>query len=74
MKTIRINDRTQKGKFLIALLKKLEKEGVISVEKIPNWKSIRATHEAKYGKATICKSIDDLIKILREEIELSKTI
>jgi hypothetical protein len=61
MTTVTINERTNKGKLLMEILRTIENEGFISIEKRPNAKIRRAINDVKNGKVTKCDSVDDLM-------------
>jgi hypothetical protein len=57
--TIRTN--TQRGKYLLGLLREMAKTGRdIEFEHIPNQKTRKAIKEAEEGKVLEAKSIDEL--------------
>ena len=58
-----VNERTGKGKHLLALLKEIAKSDKdILIEKVnePNRETLKAMKEAEAGHATMVDSIDDL--------------
>ena len=59
--TVRIRKGTPKGKYLVAFLKEMAKEGDdIKFVKIPNSVTRRAMKDVDEGKVTKVKSIDEL--------------
>jgi hypothetical protein len=59
--TVRIRKGTPKGKYLVAFLKEMAKEGDdIKFVKIPNTVTRRAMKDVDEGKVTKVKSIDEL--------------
>jgi len=59
--TVRIRKGTPKGKYLVAFLKEMAKEGDdIKFVKIPNSVTRRTMKDVDEGKVTRVKSIDEL--------------
>jgi len=61
MATIIINERTAKGKSLMAFLRKFEGENFIHIAKEPNEETKRAITDVKNGKVTHVKNVADLM-------------
>ncbi len=58
-----INERTSKGKHLLALLKELAKSDtdiIIENENEPNSETLKAMKEAETGRVTMVDSVDEL--------------
>ncbi len=61
--TIKINEKTQAGKKLVALLKSLEV--VTSIKPVKTNELDQAIEEMKTGKITKCKDFNDYLKKIK---------
>jgi len=58
---LKIRTNTNRGKYLVGLLREMAKTGMdIEFEHIPNKETKKAIKEAEEGKVTRVKSIDEL--------------
>jgi len=58
---LKIRTNTNRGKYLVGLLREMAKTGMdIEFENIPNQKTRKAIKEAEEGKVLEAKSIDEL--------------
>lgn len=67
--TIKINTRSTKGKQLVGLIKEMEKEGSVEIQRNetlrePNAETKRAILDVKNGKVTRCSSVEDMMNKL----------
>jgi hypothetical protein len=67
MTTIIINDRTAKGKSLIAFLKKFKGEDFIHFGDEPNEETIQSIQEAQEGKTNSYKDSKELFATLKKK-------
>ena len=67
MTTITINERTTKGKSLLAFLRKFEGEGFILIEKEPTASLLEAIEEAKTGKTKEIKDVGAYFNKVRKK-------
>ena len=59
--TVKINNTTRRGKYVIGLLRELARTGKdIQLENIPNAETIKAIKDAEEGRIVKMKSIDEL--------------
>lgn len=65
MTTVIINEKTEKGKKLLDFLKSFSGERFINIEKEPNETTKKAIQEAREGKLTKAKNVDDLMEQLK---------
>lgn len=66
MANITIDTRKKKGKELFEMLKRLEPEGFLHIERKPSEGLKKSILEAKTGKYQIANSIDELLNILNK--------
>ena len=64
MTTVIINEKTEKGKKQNAFLTSFSSERFIKIEKEPNETTKKAIQEAREGKLTKAKNVDDLMELL----------
>ena len=64
MTTIIINEKTKKGKLILALIMEIGVGRIVGEqqEKTPNQTTIDAMEEAKAGKTIKCSDFDDYLK------------
>ena len=67
MTTIIINEKTKKGKLILALIREIGAGRIVGeqIEKTPNQATIDAMQEAKAGKTIKCSDFDDYLKKVR---------
>lgn len=59
--TVRINNTTRRGKYVIGLLRELARTGKdIHLENTPNAETVKAIEDAEKGKVVKVTSIDEL--------------
>lgn len=59
--TVKINNTTRRGKYVIGLLRELARTGKdIHLENTPNAETIKAIKDAEEGRVVKIKSIDEL--------------
>ena len=59
--TIKVNNSTKRGKYIIGLLREMAKTGKdIKIENVPNTETINAMKEAEAGNVKEAASVDDL--------------
>lgn len=59
--TIKINNTTKRGKYIVGLLREMAKTGKdIKIEKIPNEETIAAMKDAESGNVLKVNSVDEL--------------
>lgn len=59
--TVRINNTTRRGKYIIGILRELARTGKdIQLENTPNAETIKAIEDAEKGRVVKVKSIDEL--------------
>ena len=63
--TVKINNKSKRGKHLIALLSDMAKHGNdIQLEEIPNAETVKAINDAHAKKGFKAKNVDELFKQL----------
>ncbi len=67
MTTIKINERTAKGRNLLKYLREFEGEGFITIVKEPSASLSEAIEEERTGKTKEYKNTKDLFKTLRKK-------
>jgi hypothetical protein len=65
MTTVIINEKTEKGKKLLDFLKSFSGERFIKIEKEPNETTKKAIQDAREGKLTKAKNVNDLMEQLK---------
>jgi len=67
MTTVIINEKTKKGKLVLALIREMGVGRIVEDqhEKIPNQTTINAMEEAKAGKTTKCRDFNDYLEKVR---------
>lgn len=64
MTTVIINEKTVKGKKLLDFLKSFSGESFFTIKNEPNERTKKAIQEAREGKLTKAKNVDDLMELL----------
>jgi len=64
MTTVIINEKTKEGKKLLDFLKSFSSKRFIKIEIEPNETTKKAIQEAREGKLTKAKNVDDLMELL----------
>jgi len=63
--TVKINNKSKRGKHLIALLTDMAKHGKdIQLENVPNDETVKAIRDARAKKGFKAENVDDLFKQL----------
>lgn len=63
--TVKINNKSKRGKHLIALLTDMAKHGKdIQLENVPNDETVKAIKDARAKKGFKAENVDDLFKQL----------
>jgi hypothetical protein len=67
MTTIRINEKTKKGKLVLALIREMGVGRIVGEpnDNTPNQTTIDAMEEAKTGKTIKCNDFEDYLKKVR---------
>jgi len=63
MTTVIINEKTVKGKKLLDFLKSFSGESFVKIKNEPNETTKKAIQEAREGKLTKAKNVDDLMEV-----------
>ncbi len=59
--TIKVNNSTKRGKYIIGLLREMAKTGKdIKIENVPNAETIKAIKDAESGNVKEAANVDDL--------------